>query len=322
MNESQSNINPGANNILDELLKKLAVNKQKEFVFLILGRTGVGKSSTINSLMGQEVARVNPYRATTKEVEFYPGELNGVKYVVIDTPGLCDALENKGNDQTYLELVRSKVSHFDCMWFVTPLTDTRVRSDEQKVIRLISEAFGTKVWEHALIVFTFAASVTPTSEYDVALRERTELIREEIEKCSSKAIAENVPSVAVDNKNEMTPDGKKWLGTLYTTVFSRISKQGLTAFLMATAPSLKPQHENHTEPTTRQPTTPQSTTPQPRIQLTQENKDEIKKRVAADIIPGFALLGAGVGTAFGGPVGAAIGGAVGAVVGFFAWLFD
>ncbi|MFM6622607.1 MAG: GTPase, partial [Dolichospermum sp.] len=52
------------------------------------GRTGAGKSSTVNSLMGKTVAPAGDYEPTTMEAKNYESEIAGVKFTVIDTPGL------------------------------------------------------------------------------------------------------------------------------------------------------------------------------------------------------------------------------------------
>jgi small GTP-binding protein len=111
---------------------------QQKLVFLIIGRTGVGKSSTVNTLIGKEVAAVNPLAVGTESVRFYQVNVQGVTCEVVDTPGLCDTLD-AANDQAYLEEMKAQIKTFDCLWFVTPLHETRVRSDEKRGIRLISD---------------------------------------------------------------------------------------------------------------------------------------------------------------------------------------
>jgi predicted GTPase len=161
---------------LSSLFEKLESVRGKKFVFLLVGRTGVGKSSTINSLMGKPIAQVGHYEPTTMGVESYESEINGIDFIVIDTPGLCDEIEEEGNDEKYLERMRSKAPKIDSMWFVSRLDETRVTADEKRGIKLISNAFGYKVWEHAVIVFTYANSVGET-RYQEALEKRTELIK-------------------------------------------------------------------------------------------------------------------------------------------------
>lgn len=302
---------------LKTLQEKLQAARGKKFAFLIVGRTGVGKSSTVNELMGQQIATVGDYEPTTMDVKGYDCKIDDIEFKVFDTPGLCDELEEAGNDYKYLELMRSKVKQIDSMWFVSKLDETRVTNDEKRGIKLISDAFGSKVWEHTVIIFTFANN-KDVSSYPVALQKRTELIQKEIAKHAGIEIANNVPSVAVDNKSKTTPDGEKWLGELYTKVFIRISQQGAIPFLLATAKFVKPrvQKEPHHETLPNE----EPKYEQPRIELNNRQKQEIQKRISVDIIPGLAAVGAAAGTSFG-PVGAAIGGFIGAGIGALAYFF-
>jgi predicted GTPase len=228
-----------AKRALENLQRQLEKAQNRNLTFLLVGRTGVGKSSTVNSLIGQEIAQVGHYEATTMEIKEYNSEINNIPFKVIDTPGLCDELEELENDYKYLEMMRSQVKQIDCMWFVSKLDETRVTTDEKRGIKLISEAFGSDVWKHAVIVFTFANSV-PDFRYLEALEKRTELIRQVIAKYASPDIATNIPSVAVDNKSESTPNGEKWLGELYTKIFTQISQKATATFLLATADFIRP----------------------------------------------------------------------------------
>ncbi|PSB47517.1 GTPase [Chroococcidiopsis sp. CCNUC1] len=231
LNDTQNQV-PSIGRELISLIQPFSQARNKKFVVLLVGRTGVGKSSTVNSLMGQQIAPVGKYDPTTMEVESFDCEINGIKFTIVDTPGLCDDLPEKENDRKYIELILSKVKQVDSLWFVTRLDDPRVTSDEMRGIKIISEAFTPQIWEHAVIIFTRA---NKADDYLGDLHERTKRIRDEIAKHTGVELANNIPSVAVDNKSETTPDGEKWLEELYTKVFVRISATGTLPFLMATA---------------------------------------------------------------------------------------
>lgn len=170
--------------------------------------------------------------------------------------------------------------------------------------------------------------------YQEALNKRTELIKKEIVKYTSIEVVNIIPSVAVDNKITTTPDGKEWIGELYTKVFIRMSERGLLPLLTATADSIKPQRKadqqssNNTEDPNRSfyvdsigTTEVVEKGQEPRIKVNDFQKELIKKKlIDAGIIPTLVLSGAGIGSLFG-PAGTAIGGAAGAVVGLVAWLF-
>jgi GTPase SAR1 family protein len=287
------------------IIERFKTERGKNFTFLLIGRTGVGKSSTVNSLMGQEIAPVGDYRPTTMSVESYESEIGGVKFTIIDTPGLCDDLEEKGNDYDYLEQIRLNVDRIDLMWFVTELDDNRVRGDERRGIKLISEIFGSKIWEQAIIVFT------------------CELIREQISKYAGVSISNNVPSVGVSNLQECTPDGERWLGELYIQVYTRMAREGAGAFFMSTveriqAPKVEVEKIVYVPTPSSEPVRqPVSNTYSP-IYLNERQAEVVRNRTAEVI--GITVTGALVGAAVGsaaGPVGAVIGGAIGAAWGFF-----
>lgn len=297
--------------VLSSFVEKLQLARGKKFVFLLVGRTRVGKSSTVNSLMGKPIAQVGHYEPTTMGVESYESEISGIDFTVIDTPGLCDDIEEEENDEKYLKMMRSKITQIDSIWFVSRLDETRVTANEKRGIKLISNAFTPKVWEHAVIIFTYANSVGK-ARYREALEKRTELIKKEIAKYANAEVADSIPSVAVDNTSKTTPDGEEWLGELYTKVFVRISERGILPFLMATADSIKPprfepkvdkQSSNNAEEPNRRFYVDASGTVQesekgqePRINLNNVQKELIKKKIIdAGIIPALALAGAGIG---------------------------
>ncbi|MBE8999730.1 50S ribosome-binding GTPase [Nostoc sp. LEGE 12447] len=325
--ESKESISSSFGELLSLLIDKLQLSKDKKFVFLLLGKTGVGKSSTVNSLLNQEIAPVGKYDATTMEVQEYEHEINGVKCSIIDTPGLCDDIPEKGNNQKYIELIQNQVKQIDLLWFVTRLDDSRVGEDEKKGIQIISEAFTPKVWEHSVIIFTRA---NKADDYLEELRERTKRIRDEIAKHIGHEIANKIPSVAVDNKSQTTPDGKRWLEELYTQVFIRMSERGAIPFLMATASRINKtqSHKNNRDPnwTFYNPSESQDKDENREFDandfIFNSIQKELIKQKIIEVIPALAVAGATIGAVAGGPIGAAIGGVVGAALGGIFYFFS
>lgn len=210
---------------------------KREFTFLLLGRTGVGKSSTVNTLIGKPVAEVGDFRPKTFTVKYYRSEIRGVKFSIVDTPGLCDGLPQRSKDKIYLREIKEKVGSIDCVWFTTPLPESRVGRDELEGISQVTEVFGKEIWERAVIVFTKADLVLP-AHYARTFSERTEVLVEALSEFAGRDIAMGIPSVAVSNVFDSTPDRRLWLGELYSKVFAKISKQGALPFFLATADRL------------------------------------------------------------------------------------
>jgi predicted GTPase len=188
----------------------------KTFSFMLIGRTGVGKSSTINSLMGVKVADVGDSEPTTFNVTPYRLRKSDVDFTIWDTPGLCDALDN-ANDQEYMQQIKDKVEEVDCLWFVSRLDETRLTSDEQYALLLITNSLGADIWKRSLIVFTHSCNWSVENKFEEALRERTAVVKEYIEKIT-KRNQDNLASVAVDNAFERLPNNEPWLSELFTRV--------------------------------------------------------------------------------------------------------
>jgi tRNA U34 5-carboxymethylaminomethyl modifying GTPase MnmE/TrmE len=239
----KSNMNDEkATQFLEFLERKVQALTGQRLVFFVIGRTGWGKSSTVNSLVGQDVCKVDDNEPTTTEVTGFNFEMNGVKAIIFDTPGLCDG---SGNDRTYIEKIRSEIQDPDSMLFVNRLDD-RVTDNDKRGIKIISEALGIEAWKHAVIVFTFADKLSAL-EYPTKLTKRTQSVRQAIaEYIKDTDIAYQIPAVAIVNKNstqpyaktDKTPDGKEWLGEFFTVVAERVSMKGMIALLSFLTPSI------------------------------------------------------------------------------------
>ena len=312
---------------IDSIATKIkSMFSSKEVVtFLLIGRTGVGKSSTINSLLGQEVAPIGKYQPTTISVSTYTHHHDGLSYNIVDTPGLCDDLPEAGNDIAYLSEIAKMAKDADCIWFVSELDATRVTSDEKRGIKLITQSLGEQVWSRSIIVFTRADKST---SFEEDMEQRTKIVRMEIEKHYSDAMT--IPAVAVSNVSTTLPNGHPWLGELFTQVFLRFSDKGALPFLNSMRKDIGAEEAidekiEETKEEVKETSSRLSESPSgPRIELNENQKERIRdsawKRIVSGATAG-AAIGKDIGGAFG-SLGKAVGAGLGAILGGVGgWLF-
>ena len=126
------------------------------FGILVIGRTGVGKSTLINNLLGKEVASVgHTLKSETPVVKPHEYSVEGVPIVVYDTPGLGDVIgeEDEAKHLANMKaLLAKKKIHLVVYCF--QITKTLVISSDMGALRKYHE-MGVN-WEQSIIALTFA----------------------------------------------------------------------------------------------------------------------------------------------------------------------
>jgi GTP-binding protein EngB required for normal cell division len=154
--------------------------------YMIVGRTGVGKSSFVNTFFAGNVAPVDHYESCTKLVDFHAhrgGPAGTQNICLIDTPGL---MEGDGkNDQAYLKMMadRLQTTEVECFIYVTSLAETRFPTGDEAAIVKLTENLGPQIWSSSWLVFTFAASVSAETR-----EKRVDIFRASFIDCVSRNI--------------------------------------------------------------------------------------------------------------------------------------
>ncbi|XOU93994.1 MAG: ribosome biogenesis GTPase Der [Candidatus Kerfeldbacteria bacterium] len=112
----------GTGDLLDTLIKhvplKKLVERQIDLRLSIIGKTNVGKSSILNSLLGDDRAIVTPVPHTTREPQDTEIKYKGKNILIVDTAGLrkkrklSDDIEKKSVLRTYEAIKSSHISLF------------------------------------------------------------------------------------------------------------------------------------------------------------------------------------------------------------------
>ncbi len=278
---------------------------------LLTGRTGAGKSTLINSVVGDEVAKVgHGLDPQTMIVSPFKTTRNGVEITVWDSPGLQDGT---GNEAQYIEDMKRQCKNYDLVLYCTPMTDNRFRNDDILAMEKMTAAFGEKFWTHSVVVITCAnQSVSNPDAYKTKLQAFKDKIREVLTDrlMITAEIAEKVPVVPagyLDGKDPNTcsrklPDCKDWLSMLWYVSVLRMKDGAKPAMLKASLNRIK-SPESITEEDLMKPGHEQPIAYVPAI---------VKYGSAPSI---FIALGLLFGVAVAGPAGAAAGGAAGGAIG-------
>ena len=129
-----------------------------ELKLLVIGETGVGKSTLINNLLGEEVASEgHNVESATSAVRCYIGEIEGVPVKLYDTPGLGDSRSER--DDEYLKEIRKLIETetIHLIIYCFKMTETRMR---RSLIRTFEQYTKIGVdWRKSAIALTHADSL-------------------------------------------------------------------------------------------------------------------------------------------------------------------
>ncbi len=158
--EVLKNLSPMGRRKVIDFAKKLESPPTESISILMTGKTGTGKSTLTNGILGTKLAEEGASIAThcTTKVLKYETMKGNINVTVWDSPGLQDGTENQ---EEYLQQMVESCSKVDLTLYCIRIGgETRfVRgTDNPDLVAMIrlTEAFGPKFWKNAIIVLTFA----------------------------------------------------------------------------------------------------------------------------------------------------------------------
>ena len=208
---------------------------------LVLGKTGVGKSATINSIFGEKRVEINAFAPATTRVNEIVGTINGVKIRIIDTPGLMSSVKEEATNRKILASIKKSINKFppDAVLYVDRLdTHDRDRND-LLLLRSLSRTLTSSIWNGAIVTLTHAASPPPDGPsgsslgFDVYVAQRSRVIQQAIIQSvgdphlmhpSMKRPVSLVENHSLCQKNEnrenVLPNGQSWRPQLLLLCYS------------------------------------------------------------------------------------------------------
>ena len=123
----------------------------------VIGKTGAGKTSLINGLLGMKVGKEGDTlsRGTT-HVEKFESDIRGVGVTIWDTPGLQDGM---CKDDEYLQqMVDSGCVNAHLKIYCISISSIRFEEGEIRALNKFTTVVGRTFWKNCLFVLTFANS--------------------------------------------------------------------------------------------------------------------------------------------------------------------
>ncbi|CAM8996956.1 unnamed protein product [Rhodiola kirilowii] len=222
-----------------ELLGKLKQEDVSSLTILVMGKGGVGKSSTVNSLIGERIVTTSAFQSENQRPVMVSRTRAGFTLNVIDTPGLIEG--GYVNDQA-LEIIKRFLLNktIDVLLYVDRLDAYRVDTLDKQVVKAITESFGKKIWNRGIVVLTHALLSPPDClSYEEFCSRRSEALLKIIQSNMGSGFGSRVkkqenatPVVLVensgrcnknDNDEKVLPNGTVWIPELVKTITDVVS---------------------------------------------------------------------------------------------------
>nr|XP_009781899.1 PREDICTED: translocase of chloroplast 159, chloroplastic isoform X2 [Nicotiana sylvestris] len=207
----------------------------------VIGKSGVGKSATINSIFGEEKTPINAFGPATTSVKEISGVVEGVKIRVFDTPGLKSSVMEQGFNRSVLSSAKkfTKKNPPDIFLYVDRL-DAQTRDlNDLPMLKTITSCLGPSIWRSAIVTLTHGASAPPDGpsgsplSYEVFVTQRSHVVQQSIGQAvgdlrmmspslmNPVSLVENHPSCRKNREGQkILPNGQSWRPQLLLLCYS------------------------------------------------------------------------------------------------------
>lgn len=209
---------------------------------LVIGKCGVGKSATINSIFEEQKTLIGAFKPATDSVKEIVGCVDGVKIKVFDTPGLrCSVMEQAYNRRVLSSIKKvTKKNPPDIVLYVDRLDSQSRDLNDLPLLKTITSILGPSILRSAIVTLTHAGSAPPEGgpsgtalNYDVFVSQRSHVVQQLIGNALNDlrivspslmnpvSLVENHPSCRRNREGKkVLPNGLSWKPQLLLLCYS------------------------------------------------------------------------------------------------------
>lgn len=134
------------------------------FKVFITGKTGVGKSSLVNKIVGQTIAIEGGFEyadggGVTQEVALYDTEVQKIPFTLIDSPGLQDLNEELSDKDKVVQilekLTEAKANEVHLVFYCINMNNDCLEANEATIMKHLTELIPG-IWSKTVFVLTRA----------------------------------------------------------------------------------------------------------------------------------------------------------------------
>ena len=140
--------------VFQSAFNKLLDEGRSELTVLLLGKNGVGKSSTVNHVIGERKQKVNPYGVSTIDKPTAISRFHGdFTLTLIDTPGIVvgDRI-HEATLNTISDIARERL--IDVVFYVDRLDIYDVSGLDKEIFESVTRMLGSEIWANTVVVLT------------------------------------------------------------------------------------------------------------------------------------------------------------------------